>query len=54
MNEKQVDELVEKLFRNAFGEQADRLVLMTADGKDLGGWCKKAIKDRILAAEKHQ
>lgn len=47
-----VEQAVDSLFVNGQGERADRLVL-TRDSdppRDLGGWCKGAIVDRLLAA----
>lgn len=44
-------QIVDDLFVNSFGERADRLVL-TIDGpprRDLGGWCRQAIVDRLVA-----
>lgn len=41
-------DLVNKLFTNGFGEQAHRLVLTTSDGRDLGGWGRRPVYDRIL------
>lgn len=40
-------ELLDQLFVNGFGQEAERLVLMSADGKDLGGWCKQAVLDTV-------
>jgi len=40
--------IAESLFVNGQGEQADRLVLTSADGKDLGGWCRRAVVDQIM------
>jgi len=54
-----IDDLIEKfvtgLFTNGNGDTADRLVL-TSDGppkRDLGGWGRKSVEDRVraLAAE---
>ena len=42
--------IAEELFRNGFGEEAKRLVLELDDGRDGGGWSKKAAIDRIEAA----
>ena len=45
----EIETFVEKLFTNGQGEKADRLVLAD-DGppkKDLGGWCRGAIVNRI-------
>ena len=45
-----IDALVDELFVNGMGREADRLVLTTKEGGDLGGWCKGAVRDRIQAA----
>ena len=42
--------IADKLLTNGFGEKADRLVLMTNDGKNLGGRCKASIRDVIRDA----
>jgi len=39
--------IVKRLFLNSEGVEADRLVLFTIDGKDLGGWCKGSVEDLI-------
>lgn len=41
--------VVNDLFVNGQGEPADRLVLSQA-GRDIGGWCRGAIIDRLEAA----
>jgi hypothetical protein len=38
--------IADELFRNGSGQKADRLVLVQGD-RDLGGWCKAAVIDRI-------
>jgi hypothetical protein len=40
--------IADYLFVNGQGQEADRLVLTTKEGKDLGGWCKRAVVDRIV------
>lgn len=45
--ERIAEEIVEDLFKNGFHEEADRLVMMQGN-RDLGGWCRKAVKDRII------
>jgi hypothetical protein len=49
----QLRELAERtafdLFTNGAGQTADRLGL-EADGKDIGGWCPAAVRDRLLPA----
>lgn len=47
MTEK-VQEIIEYLFTNSAGQKADRLVLTTKDGKDLGGWSQAAVKAYLL------
>jgi hypothetical protein len=50
--EQLIARFVDDLFVNGSGQQADRLVL-TVDGppsRDLGGWCKAAIADRLREA----
>ena len=45
--------IVEELFCNGSGERADRLVLMTREGRDLGGWGQGPVRDviaRVVAA----
>ena len=51
------DRIVADLFRNGHGEDADladpyakveRLVLTSKDGRELGGWCRGAVRDVIL------
>lgn len=52
------EKIADDLFRNGQGHEADRLVLMKDNTdttgrdwpKDLGGWCKSAVVDRIAAA----
>ena len=48
------DRLIEDLLDNLFtsgvhNEMADRLVLTTNAGKDLGGWGRAVIKQKLLA-----
>ena len=43
-DEEIIERITRRLFENGNGEQADRLVLTTADGKDLGGWCRQAVR----------
>lgn len=47
-----IEQIVDDLFVNGAGDRADRLVL-TVDGPpscDLGGWCRGALRDRLVAA----
>lgn len=46
------EEIVEQLFVDGFKKKADRLALMSKDGKDLGGWSKGVVMDRIIIALK--
>lgn len=41
-------EIAEALFKNGFGEVAERLKLVQdSTGRDLGGWCRQAVADLI-------
>lgn len=40
--------IVDELFVNGAGQQADRLMLVLTNGKDGGGWAKNAARDIIL------
>lgn len=39
--------IADSLFENNLRQYADRLVLTTRSGKDLGGWCKSAAASEI-------
>lgn len=41
---------VDSLFVNGGGQKAERLVLTDKNGRDLGGWCRQAIVDRLREA----
>lgn len=41
---------VEQLFTNGVGDRSERLVLEGPGGSDLGGWCRGAVRDVVLAA----
>lgn len=41
--------IVRELFTNDAGESADRLVLTSGDGNDLGGWSARVVNDRVRA-----
>lgn len=43
------DELVDGMFRNSFGV-ADRLVLMTNGGSELGAWARGPVREAVLLA----
>ncbi len=47
---KQAEPIVGYLFVNGAGSKAERLVLTSADGRDLGGWGKPAVLDCIARA----
>ena len=40
-------QIAEDLFTNGANEQADRLVLTSKDGRDLGGWSESALAHHI-------
>ncbi len=42
------EEIVEELFKNGAGQKAKRLVLELENGKDGGGWGKRAVSDVII------
>ncbi len=43
-----IEQIVDGLLVNGSGQKADRLVLMQdAPKRDLGGWCRAALYDRI-------
>lgn len=42
------ESITNQLFTNGLGNEAQRLVLMSKHGKDLGGWCRKAVMDRVV------
>lgn len=42
--------LVTELFANGFGDEAARLVLTSEAGRDLGGWSRGPVLDRVRAA----
>lgn len=39
--------IVEDLFINGFGQEAQRLICVDGNEKDLGGWCRAAAQSRI-------
>lgn len=43
------EQIADELFVNGFGERAERLVLLDDAGRNLGGWSKTAVVDRITA-----
>lgn len=42
--------IADDLLTNGAGERGDRLVITSSEGKDLGGWCWSAVRDRIRSA----
>jgi hypothetical protein len=40
--------IVDYLFVNGQGEEAERLVLTSCDNKNLGGWAKRPVVDAIV------
>lgn len=48
--ERMAQRIADRLFVNGFGERAERLQLRGVDERDLGGWCRKAAEDQIIAA----
>jgi len=42
------DRIVADIFRNGAGERAERLVLLSKEGRDLGGWGALPLADRIV------
>lgn len=48
------EKIVDDLFVNGQGQEAERLVLMSCDRKDLGGWSRRAVVDRIVQALNEQ
>lgn len=46
----QIEAILDYLFTNGMGQKADRLVLVDANGRDLGGWCRGAVRDVLISA----
>lgn len=46
----QVKEFLDRLFRDGAGNRARRLVLEGEKGQNLGGWCKEAVRDQLIAS----
>ena len=44
------DACAAELMVNGMGQKAERLVLISRNGRDLGGWGRLPLRDRILAA----
>lgn len=44
-----VDAFVRELFTNGVGQRAERLVLLSDECRSLGGWCERAVADRVEA-----
>jgi len=47
LREEDIKKAVEDLFQNGMGEKAQRLVLMSQDGRNLGGWSKEPLIDQL-------
>lgn len=47
-----IEQFLEELFTNGQGERADRLVLTDERGRDLGGWGRHALRDRLQAFQR--
>jgi hypothetical protein len=43
-------ECVNQLFINGQGQRAERLVLTSQDGRDLGGWGRGPVIDHVVEA----
>jgi len=43
------EQIADDLFRNGSGQKAERLVLELSDGRNGGGWCRRAVVDRVNA-----
>lgn len=43
------DAIVEDLFTNGFCDKAVRLVMISTEGRDIGGWGRPAVRSRVLA-----
>jgi hypothetical protein len=46
----EIDSVIDGLFRDCWGQDVKRLALTNDDGKDLGGWCKDAVKKQFRKA----
>lgn len=44
-----IDEFLDSIFTSSENESAKRLVMIAYDGHELGGWCREAIRDRLIA-----
>ena len=50
MRDQLIEDFINDLFTTGHTHEAvDRLALMTSAGKDLGGWGRVAIKQKLLA-----
>jgi len=47
LREEDIKRAVEDLFQNGAGEKAVRLVLMSHDGRILGGWSKEPLINQL-------
>lgn len=50
MSDDAIKKFVEDLFTSGSGERAHRLVLTTTGGRNVGGWSKQAVIDRLREA----
>lgn len=48
---KLADEIIKELFTNGNGKKAARLVLMSPDGQNLGGWSELGVRCAIKRAQ---
>ena len=44
-----IDACLDRLLTNGRGDKAKRLVLTSADGEDLGGWSRPALREKLMA-----
>jgi len=49
LREAAVDDCLVRLLTNGRDDEAKRLVLMSADGEDLGGWGIPALREKLMA-----
>ena len=47
-NEEIAERICDRLF-TVGDEQAEGLVRVSVEGRALGGWCRKAVRDQVLA-----
>lgn len=44
------EQIASDLFTNGEGNRAERLVMLSKDGHDLGGWCYASVVERVCEA----